>query len=98
MLKSLQSGTYQMRVDTGIHAQMIGKFGDAESAKNVGDMARGFIALARMQVAKQQPDMVSLLDGIQISNTATTLTVKVEESGELLKKLNTVRTTVEKLR
>jgi hypothetical protein len=69
---------------------MTGKFSDAESARNVGDMARGFISLARVQVSRQQPDLARLLDGIQISNTATTLTVKVEEPGELLKKLKPV--------
>jgi len=90
MLKALESGTYQVRLDTGIHAQMTGKFSDADSARNVGDMARGFISLARVQVSRQQPDLARLLDGIQISNTATTLTMKVEESGELLKKLKPV--------
>ena len=87
MLKSLKSGTYQMRVDTGIHARAIGNFADAESAKNIGDLARGAIAVAKMQVAKQQADMVQLLDGIQVSNSGPSLTVRVEEAGELLMKL-----------
>src|SRR4030095_6175856 len=48
MLKSLKSGTYQMRVDSGIHARAIGNFADSESAKNIGDLARGAIAVAKM--------------------------------------------------
>src|SRR5215813_703558 len=91
MLKSLKSGTYQMRVDTGIHARAIGNFADAESAKNIGDLARGAIAVAKLQVAKQQPDMVLLLDGIQVSNSGPTLTVRIEEAGELLMKLKDLR-------
>ena len=87
MLKSLKSGTYQMRVDTGIHARAIGNFADAESAKNIGDMARGVIAVAKLQVSKQRPDALPLLDGIQVSYSGTALTVNVEESGDLLKKL-----------
>jgi hypothetical protein len=91
MLKSLKSGTYEMRVDSGIHARAIGNFADSESAKNIGDLARGAIAVAKMQVAKQQPDMVQLLDGIQVSNSGPTLTVRIEEAGELLMKLKDIR-------
>ena len=91
MLKSLKSGTYQMRVDSGIHARAIGNFADAESAKNIGDLARGAVAVAKLQIAKQQPDMVQLLDGIQVSNSGLTLTVRIEEAGDLLMKLKDIR-------
>jgi hypothetical protein len=91
MLKSLKSGTYEMRVDSGIHARAIGNFADSESAKNIGDLARGAIAVAKLQVAQQQPDMVQLLDGIQVSNSGPTLTVRIEEAGELLMKLKDIR-------
>ncbi len=96
MLKSLRSGTYQMRVDTGIHARGIGNFADAESAKNITDLVRGALAIAKMQVAKQQPDFIQVLDGIQVSNSGLTLTVRVEESGELLKKLKDLKPTIER--
>jgi hypothetical protein len=91
MLKSLKSGTYQMHVDTGVQARAVGNFADAESAKSVGDLVRGALAVAKLQVAKQQPDMVRLLDGIQVGNSGTTLTLRIEESGELLKKLKDLR-------
>lgn len=87
MLKSLQGGTYQMRVDTGIHARATGNFSDADSAKNLRDLARGALALIKMQVAKQQPDMLNVLDGIQVSTTGNTLVVQVDESGDLLNKM-----------
>ena len=91
MLKSLKGGTYQMRVDTGIHARATGSFADVERTKNFGDLGRGLIAVAKLQVSKQQPDMLRVLDGIQISSNGTTLTVRVEESGETLKKLKDLR-------
>lgn len=91
MLKSLQGGTYQMRIDTDVHARATGNFADAESAKNLGDLARGALAVAKLQVAKQQPDVLHVLDGIQISSSGTTLTVRIEESGDLLKKLQKTR-------
>jgi hypothetical protein len=91
MLKSLKSGTYQMHVDSGIQARAIGNFTDAESAKNIGDLVRGALAVAKLQIAQQQPDIVKLLDGIQVTNSGTTLTFSVDESGELLKKLKDLR-------
>lgn len=87
MLKSLQSGTYQMRVDSGIHARGTANFADADSAKNLRDLARGAIAIAKMQVAKQQPDMLQVLDGVQVSTAGNTLVVQVEESGDVLNKM-----------
>ena len=91
MMKSLQGGTYQMRVDTGIHAIATGSFADGESAKNVGDLALGALAVAKVQVAKQQPDMVNMLDGIQVVSIGRTVTVTIEESGDVLKKWSELR-------
>jgi hypothetical protein len=96
MLKSLRNGTYQMRVDSGIHARGVGNFADAESAKNVSDLARGLIAIAKSQVAKRQPELLQALDGIEVSNSGATLTVRVEESGDLLKKLKDLKPTIER--
>jgi hypothetical protein len=87
MLKSLNSGTYQMRVDTGVRARAVATFADAESAKNLADLGRGAVAVAKLQVAKRQPDILHALDGIQISNSGSTVTVIVEESGDLVKKV-----------
>src|SRR5262245_19103685 len=91
MLKSLKNGTFQMHVDTGIQVRAIGNFSDSESAKSIGDSVRGAVAVAKLQVAQQQPDMVKLLDGFQVTNSGTTLTFRIEESGELLKKLKDLR-------
>ena len=96
MLKSLRNGTYQMRVDNGIHARGVGNFADAESAKNVSDLARGAIAIAKSQVDKRQPELLQALDGIEVTNSRATLTVRVEESGDLLKKLKDLKTTIER--
>jgi hypothetical protein len=87
LLKSLQRGTYQMRIDSDIHARATGTFSDENSARNIGDLARGALAVAKLQVATQQPDMVHVLDGIQVSNSGPTLTVRVDESGDLLNKI-----------
>lgn len=91
MLKAIRNGTGQVRVDTGIHARGTATFADAESAKNLSDLVSGALAIAKLQIAKQQPDMLQVLDGVQVTSSGNMLTVRVEESGELLKKLNTTR-------
>jgi hypothetical protein len=87
ILKGIKRGTYQMRVDTGVHARATAEFLDPESANNLADTVRGVLAIAKSRVDRQQPEMLQLLNGIQISNTSTTLTITIEEPGELLKKL-----------
>jgi hypothetical protein len=89
ILKSLRGGTYQMSIDSGVHARATGNFTDAESAGNTADMARGLIAVAKLQVAKQQPDLLKALDGIQVSSSGSSVVVRIEEPGDLLMKLQT---------
>jgi hypothetical protein len=91
MLKPLRSGTYQMRVDTGIRARAIGQFADADTARNIADLARGALAVAKVQAAKQQPDLTPLLNGFEVSNSGATMTVRIEASGEHLNKLTARR-------
>jgi len=90
LLKSLRSGTYEMRVDQDLHARATGNFADADAAKNLGDMARGLIAVARLQMAKQ-PDMLQLLDGVQVRDSGSSVVVNIDEPGDLLKKLKDIR-------
>jgi hypothetical protein len=87
MMKALRSGTYQMRIDTGIHAKAVGTFADAQSAKDTGDLARGALAVVKLQAAKQRPEMLPLLSGVDVSTSGSTVVVRIEESGEALKKL-----------
>jgi len=95
MLKTLKNGTFQLRFDTGLHARATANFADAQSAKDLADLARGAVALFKLQIGKQQAqggaDFARLLDGIDVSNNGTTLTLKIEESGDLLKTLKDMR-------
>ena len=86
IMQSLRRGTYQMRIDRDIHARALADFTDANTASNLADMAKGFIAVAKLQVSKQQPDLVHVLDGIQVSSSGSTVTAQIEEPGDLLMK------------
>jgi hypothetical protein len=49
-------------------------------------MARGLLAVAKLQVAKQQPDLLHILDGIQVSSSGSSVIAQIEEPGDLLMK------------
>jgi hypothetical protein len=87
LLKSLRRGTYQMKIDRDLHARAMADFADPNTANNLADMARGFIAIAKLQVAKQQPDLLHVLDGIQVSSSGSSVVAQIEEPGDLLMKL-----------
>jgi hypothetical protein len=91
IVRTLQGGTYQMRVDTGIHAKATANFTSAENAKTLADLSRGMIALVKTQVAAQDPDLLHALDGLQVSNSGTQMVVNVDESGDLVKRLRELR-------
>lgn len=87
IMKSLKSGTYQMRVDQDLHAKAVGNFEDPEAARSLSELARGFIAIFKIQAAKDQPDFVRMLDGIQVNHSGTSVVVNIDQPGDLLKKL-----------
>ncbi len=91
LLRTLQGGTYQMRIDRDVHARATANFADADSAKTLADLARGLIAVMKTQVAKENEDFLHALDGIQISDSGTQMVVNIEESGDLIKKLRDLR-------
>lgn len=86
ILKTLRGGTYQMRIDRDVHARVTGNFTDADSAKTIAGLGRGMVALMKTRVAKEQ-DLLHALDGVQISNSGTSVVVNIDESADLVKKL-----------
>ena len=91
VLRTLQGGTYQMRVDTDIHAKATATFTNADNARTLADLSRGMIALVKTQVAAQNPDLLHALDGVQVSNSGTQIVVNIAESGDLVKRLRELR-------
>ena len=91
ILRTLEGGTYQMRVDTNIHAKATANFTSVENAKTLADLSRGMIALVKTQVATQNPDLLHALDGLQVSNSGTQMVVNIDEPGDLVKKLRELR-------
>lgn len=91
-LAAIKSGTYQMRIDENIHVTATGEFLDADRARSFGDLGRGAVAMLKLQAAKER-DMITLLDGLRIEDSGTTMTVRFAASGDLIKKLHNRRLT-----
>jgi hypothetical protein len=89
-LKSLKAGTYEMRIDTGLHARGTARFSDEESARNISDLAKGGLAVARLRVSNE-PGVLRLLDGILINSSGPAVVIKIEASGDLLKQLQDLK-------
>jgi hypothetical protein len=90
LMKSLQGGTYQMRIDQDVHVVATARFTDPEKARMTGDLLRGLIAVAKLQLSRQ-PDMIGLLDGVRVQESGLSMTVNFDVSGELLEKLQNMR-------
>ena len=90
ILKSLASGSYQMRITQDVHVKAIGNFANSDSARTSADLLRGLIALARTQAAPQ-PDVVHLLDGVRVDNAGSLMTIQIDMPGDLLKTLQPKR-------
>jgi hypothetical protein len=90
MAGSITGGTYQMRIDQDIHIKATGSFGSADMAKASGDTLRGLLAIARLQVGQEQ-NLIRLLDGVSVENSAEKMTVTVNASGDVLKQLQDMR-------
>lgn len=80
-----------MRIDRDVHARGTANFTDADNAKTLAGLARGMVALMKIQVAKENQDVKHALDGVQITNSGTQMIVNIEESGDLVKKLRELR-------
>ncbi len=90
---SLRRGTYQLRIDHDVHVRALAEFTDANTANNLRDMARGFIAVLKLRVGNQQPELLQMLDGVQISSNGSSIVAQIDEPGDLLMKF---RPTIEK--
>jgi hypothetical protein len=90
LFKSLEGGTYQMRLDTDVHARATGVFTNADSATAVAELGRGMVALMKARVATNQ-DMLRMLDGVRIDASGPSVVVNIDEPGDLVKKLGGFR-------
>ena len=86
LIASLEGGTYQMRLDSVLTGRAVGQFRTPETARRTGDLLRGLVAFGKMQ-AFEQPEMIELLDGVQIDNVESSVEIHFAVDGELLRRI-----------
>src|SRR5690606_29573957 len=76
-------------VDSGIAATIHAEARDAQAAQDLGEVIRGFVALARMQVGPQ-PAFADVLDSLQLSTDGTTVTLGFSLPSHVIDQLSTM--------
>jgi hypothetical protein len=70
-------------IDRGVQGQLRVEARDEESARNLQDVVRGFVALARLQV-NQQAGLAQVLDGLLLSGEGKTVSLSFSVPSELI--------------
>jgi hypothetical protein len=70
-------------IDSGVQGQLRVEARDEESARNLQDVVRGFVALARLQV-NQQAGLAQVLDGLLLSGEGKTVSLSFSVPSELI--------------
>jgi hypothetical protein len=70
-------------IDSGVQGQLRVEARDEESARNLQDVVRGFVALARLQV-QQQAELAQVLDSLMLSGEGKTVSLSFSLPSELI--------------
>ena len=85
LIRSIERGTYQMRVDEMVTARAIGEFTDPGQASTVASLLEGLKGIAMLQGASG--DFSELLSAILISNEESVLEIELQIETALLERL-----------
>ena len=72
-----------MLIDDDVHVRAKGDFGTADDARNLTDMIRGLISIAKLQAARE-PSLVKLLETIRVDASGQSMIVSVDAPGDLI--------------
>jgi hypothetical protein len=70
-------------IDSGVQGQLRVEARDEESARNLQDVVRGFVALARLQVS-QQAGLGQVIDSLQLAGEGKTVSLSFSVTSELI--------------
>ena len=72
---------------SGLVGNITGECKSDQDAKSLGDAARGMVALGRLNVPENQPEMLRLFDGIKVEQKQRSIQVNVNISAELIDRM-----------
>ncbi len=71
------------RIDDGVRGTIRAEARDEQAAKDLAEVVRGFMALARLQVG-QRPEFAALINSLELSGNGSTVTLNFAVPGEVL--------------
>lgn len=77
------NGIFYFDVSQGVNGTITGVAANAQDAQQAHDGLVGFLGIGRMMMPKNQPDFARALDGIQVTQEGSRVSVKIVESDEL---------------
>lgn len=67
VLQTMRSSTFGLNLMDGLDFEAKGMFASPEDAKLLGDAARGMIAMGRLTLPAQNPELIAFLDSIAVT-------------------------------
>ncbi len=77
IFSSMQYSVFALDLMNGLDLKVSGLCRTAEDAKTLGDAARGIIALGRLTLSQKEPEMMTVFDGVQVSEKGEELEIVV---------------------
>jgi hypothetical protein len=74
------------RIDSGVQAALSAETRDEESAKNLRDVVRGFLALAKLQTSAK-PEYQRFVDSLELSGTGNKVALSVDVPAQVFEAL-----------
>ncbi len=84
VLDSIDSGLMYLDVTTMVTGLARGIAKDEAGAKELYDALRGLTGLAHMMISPEQKDLLSLLDGLQVTQEGTTVNVHIQATEQAI--------------
>ncbi len=84
---SMQNSTFAADLMNGLDLKAAGVCKTAQDAKTLGEALRGLLAMGRLAINPQEPEMLALLDGVRVEERDTQLDVFVQVDMKTLEKI-----------
>jgi hypothetical protein len=86
-LQSIEHATVTVDLRSGLLANINGECKSEQDAKSLGDAARGMVALARLNVPENRPDLLRMFDGVKVDQKQRSIQVNANIAEDLIEKM-----------
>ncbi len=87
ILSGMQNTTLALDLTNGLSLHAAGLCKTAEDAKTLVDAARGLVAIGRLGTSQQRPEMMTLLDGVEVYQNNSEIDISVKLDAATFEKL-----------